>query len=71
MVQEESVKKRMFWKVSNNKPNKIRRKWFRRAFKMSFIVRILQVAFRGIIQEELCCKTLINSLPQVPKYFLK
>lgn len=55
---------------SLNKSNKIR-KLFRRTFKMSFIVRILQVAFSGIIQEELCCKTLINSLPQVPKYFLK
>lgn len=55
---------------SLNKSNKIK-KLFRRTFKMSFIVRILQVAFSGIIQEELCCKTLINSLPQVPKYFLK
>lgn len=37
---------------------------------MNFIVWTLQVVFKGF-QQELCCKTLINSLPQVPKQKVK
>lgn len=48
------------------KPQAIIQKHFKRALKMNFIVRILQVVFKGF-KQELRCKTLINSLPQVPK----
>lgn len=37
---------------------------------MNFIVWILQVVFKGF-KQELCCKTLINSLPQAPKQNVK
>lgn len=43
---------------------------FTRAFEMNFIVGLLQVVFKGF-KQELCCKTLINSLPQVPKQNVK
>lgn len=57
----------IYWVVFQIRiPKAIIPKRFKRAFKMNFIIWILQVVFKGF-KQELCCKTLINSLPQVPK----
>lgn len=56
--------------VQTRKPQAVIPMRFTRAFKMNFIVGLLQVVFKGF-KQELCCKNLINSLPQVPKQNVK
>lgn len=58
------------WVVFQIKPQAAIPMRFKRALKMNFIVWILQVVFKGF-KQELCCKTLINSLPQAPKQNVK